>query len=74
MARIDKVGRIVIPKEYRKIIGIGLDEDVDMLLSGGEVIIRSQKTTCRLCRKAIEEATTVPLCDACIELVRNYKK
>ncbi len=74
MARIDKVGRLVIPKEYRKELGIELDGEVNMLLTDDEIIIRPQKSTCRICRKALGKNATVPLCDACIELVTNSKK
>ncbi len=66
MAKIDKLGRLEIPKEYREELGIRLGDDVDMLLSDTEVTIKAKAVNCCICRKKLDAGTTVPLCEKCI--------
>ena len=66
MAKLDKLGRLVIPKEYREKLGIQLGDDVDMLLSDAEVTIKAKTVSCCICRKNLDADTTVPLCEKCI--------
>ncbi len=47
--RIDDLGRLVIPKEYRKIFGIEVGDLLDMTLSGDSIVVRKVQHACVFC-------------------------
>ena len=51
---IDRVGRVVIPMEFRKELGFKFNSKVFVSLSNGEIIIRAQNLLCALCGKRID--------------------
>ncbi len=69
MAKIDKLGRIVIPKEYRKQLGIELEDEIDISLSDGAVTIRPRVVNCCVCGTRLDKVGIVPLCERCIDFV-----
>jgi AbrB family transcriptional regulator, transcriptional pleiotropic regulator of transition state genes len=54
--RIDEVGRVVIPAEYRKVLGINLGDHLDMTLDGSGIVLRRIEAACIFCA-AIDELT-----------------
>ena len=67
----DKLGRVVIPMEFRKQLGIEFESKVLIFLSDGEIIIRPQKMRCVLCGEKIEKIKNLQLCDNCISRVKK---
>ena len=47
--KIDKLGRIVIPAEYRKSIGVEVKEEVEILLKGNTVTLQKYEMGCIFC-------------------------
>ena len=70
---IDNVGRVVIPMEFRKKLGIEFNSKVLISLSNGSIIIKAQKETCALCGSKLEEIKEVRLCSQCIVRVKEIK-
>ena len=68
---IDNVGRIVIPMEYRKELGIEFNSKVLISCENGIITIRAKKETCALCSKRIEAENGIRLCEECISQVKN---
>lgn len=54
LKRIDELGRIVIPKTYREETDIKINEDVEILRDGNNIIIK--KIDCMRSKETIEEA------------------
>ncbi len=48
--RIDHLGRIVIPSEYRKVFGIEVGDLLDMTIEGDGVVVRRLERSCVFCR------------------------
>lgn len=48
--RIDHLGRIVIPAEYRKVFGIENGDLLDMTIGGDAVIVRRLERSCVFCQ------------------------
>jgi len=69
---IDSLGRIVIPIEYRRKLGIGASSRVLVSLSDDEIRICASNRCCALCRAKIDDRE-IRLCDECMEKVRDYK-
>ena len=68
---IDHIGRIVIPIEHRKELGIEFNSKVLISCKDGTITIRAKKEACALCGKKIEEERSVRLCEECIMKVKN---
>ena len=69
LAKIDKLGRVVIPVEYRKRLGISLGDEVDIKISDGGVVIAPIAQSCCVCGKRLDKSGGVPLCDRCVDFV-----
>lgn len=70
---IDKLGRVVIPSEYRKYLNIHSDEDVEVLLTSDGVLLRKFTPFCVLCGKkdSLVEIGGSHLCRDCIAAVKQ---
>ena len=70
--RIDDLGRVVIPKEYRKILGMSVNEPVEIQATREEIIISKYKGVCLICGKsnhAFTEINEKCICDPCKNLI-----
>lgn len=60
--RIDDLGRIVIPREYRKLHGIDLGDPIEITaLSGGEIVLKKVDTSAELIKNAKKIASVVEI-------------
>lgn len=53
--RIDELGRVVIPKKWRKQLDLMEYDEVDIDVQGNKVIITKAHETCVICGKLKEE-------------------
>lgn len=58
---VDAIGRLVIPIELRREMGLNTGEPVHMYVEDGKVIVEKYKKTCFICGKHATSYTTV--CD-----------
>lgn len=72
IARIDRLGRIVIPISYRRSLGITPEKDLNIEMSQGKVIISRSELLCKLCGKSIKSAE-IPLCKSCISKIKSIE-
>ena len=69
--KIDHLGRVVIPMEFRKKLGIEFDSTVTISLSNDEIIIKSQNMLCALCGNRIDNEKKLRLCNNCISKAKS---
>ena len=69
--KIDRLGRVVLPKSYRDKLCLKANDKVAISLDKSNIIIASDKAFCALCGKTINYDTTVPLCKPCILKVKD---
>ncbi|WP_326975318.1 AbrB/MazE/SpoVT family DNA-binding domain-containing protein [Caproicibacter sp. BJN0012] len=75
--KLDGLGRIVLPKELRSILGLIEGTPMDVLLDDdGNVILRESTCHCILCgsNKTIWTENGKSLCSACIEKISRRKE
>ena len=72
MRKVDRLGRIVIPKELREKYGLFEGKDIEFLDNGVGIVVKSAELVCRICERKIPEDSVIPLCDKCISLVKRY--
>lgn len=47
--RIDELGRIVIPKGMRKVLGLNSNDEVDISMEDGCIFIKKKDPACLIC-------------------------
>ena len=67
--KIDDLGRIVIPKEIRRTMGIHNGDSIEIFVSDGFVMLSPCKQLCICCgtKDQLKEVNGVHLCPDCIE-------
>ncbi|MGF7049122.1 transcriptional pleiotropic regulator of transition state genes [Paenibacillus sp. DS2015] len=77
--RIDDLGRVVIPKELRRTMGIADGDPVEVFVEGDRIILRKYAPGCCLC--GIVRDSLTPLypdklvCKPCVEMIlKNEEK
>ncbi len=70
---IDKLGRIVLPKTYRNILGLKSNDKVMVSLENSTIIISANENICALCGERIENPQEIRLCDLCISKIKKIK-
>lgn len=75
--KIDSLGRVVIPKEVRKVNGWGEDTPLEIYTDGNKIVMGEYQPGCALCG-AVEEGLQVSgkiICGRCAKQIsKNFKK
>lgn len=69
--RIDQLGRIVLPKDFRDALGLGLETEVLLSIEGDTITIRGANETCKLCHSSTEVSRSIGLCAACVRKIKS---
>ena len=69
--KIDKLGRIVIPIQYRKNLGLCENSEINIEYKEERIIITPATEGCKICGAAIVNKTDIPLCRLCVEKVKK---
>lgn len=71
--RIDDLGRVVIPKELRKTMGVAEGDPLEIFVDGDRIILRKYTPGCTLCGEVEDKMTTLypgkRVCDPCVDLL-----
>ncbi len=68
---VDRLGRVVIPVEFRKKLGIENGTRVAFVLENNGLMIRTEKERCALCGNTIEHFRDIRLCSDCIRRAKE---
>ena len=68
---VDRLGRVVIPVEFRKKLGIESGTRVAFVLDNNALMIRTERECCALCGSTIECSRHIRLCSDCIRRVKE---
>lgn len=72
--RVDDLGRIVIPMELRKTLGINVRDPLAIFVEGDRIVLTKHKDSCAICGTTEGETTYVkgrPVCADCIQTVKK---
>lgn len=71
--RIDELGRIVIPKEMRKVLELKERDPMEIEIEGTEIILRKYENRCAFCGKVRPEHNfrEKKICKNCMEELKN---
>ena len=70
--RLDKAGRIVIPKPFCKELNLQTGSVLKITLENGSVLVTPDTTLCKLCSSPISTDKPFPLCSGCISKIQQH--
>jgi transcriptional pleiotropic regulator of transition state genes len=72
---IDELGRIVVPKEIRRKLGIANTDPVEIYVEGDKIILTKYLPVCHFCSGSenVVEYKGKQICKACIGELANVK-
>ena len=71
--KIDPLGRLVIPIEVRRMLGLRENEPVEMFIDGTKVVIQKYVPACIICGSLADVHTIDDknICDICVEKIKK---
>ena len=71
--RIDALGRIVIPVELRRTLGINVHDPLSMRLDGASIVVERYAASCAICGSEGEMVTVKDraVCHDCVGVVKR---
>lgn len=73
--RIDELGRVVLPKELRRTLGVDSRDEVEIYVNGDKIMVRKYEPACTFCGESenVIEFMNRKVCHKCIELMPRKK-
>ena len=71
LRRIDELGRVVIPADARKALGLLPGAEVALCLEGDTLTLRNAGAVCKLCGAKEEIDSRFGICAACLREIRS---
>ena len=72
--RVDDLGRIVIPMELRRTLGIHVKDPMAIFVEGERIILERHREVCALCGAASPEMLDVNerlVCMSCVQAIKE---
>jgi transcriptional pleiotropic regulator of transition state genes len=73
--KVDDLGRIVIPMELRRTLGIQVKDPIAIFVEGDRIILERHREACALCGCTgvhMVDFNDRPVCEACVESIKRY--
>lgn len=70
---IDELGRIVIPAEARKQLGVHPKQELTLTILNVKIVLENPKPSCKLCGSTDEIDKRFCTCSACLNKIKNAK-
>ncbi|HEY4429527.1 MAG TPA: AbrB/MazE/SpoVT family DNA-binding domain-containing protein [Paenibacillus sp.] len=73
--RVDDLGRVVIPKELRRTLGIAEGDAMEIFMDGDKIVLKKYSPGCTLCGslEGIEYISSKPICHPCISKITKLQ-
>ena len=71
--KIDDLGRVVIPASMRKVLGIGVGDELDVRVEGETLVLSRPSTACAFCGSDLhlEQVHGKLVCWSCLAALRR---
>ncbi|MBN1192701.1 MAG: AbrB/MazE/SpoVT family DNA-binding domain-containing protein [Coriobacteriia bacterium] len=71
--RVDDLGRIVIPMELRRTLGIRVKDPISISVDGEKIILEKYRESCVICgsEKDVRKVKDRPICASCIAEIKR---
>ncbi|MBA4370025.1 MAG: AbrB family transcriptional regulator [Coriobacteriaceae bacterium] len=73
--RVDDLGRIVIPMELRKTLGIGVRDPLAVFVDGERIVLQKYAQACIICGSTqdVGDVRGKPVCTGCVKAIKTGK-
>ncbi len=73
--RVDDLGRIVIPMELRRTLGINVKDPMSILVDGERIILQKHQDVCAICGSPedVSQVKDRPVCADCVRAIKSMK-
>jgi transcriptional pleiotropic regulator of transition state genes len=71
LRKIDKLGRIVLPMDFRKALGLEGEAEVVLGINENAITVKGVDTSCKLCGSMVEVSKSLMVCSECIRKIRE---
>ncbi len=71
--KVDELGRIVLPIELRRTLGIDIKDAIEIYVDNSTIVLKKYEPTCVFCGES-ENVTTYKdkiVCKSCLEEMKN---
>ncbi len=71
--RIDQLGRVVVPAELRRLLGMQEGDVISFSARGGELVLRRVEPSCAICGSDADDLVDLRdkhLCQGCVQEIR----
>lgn len=70
---VDPLGRVVIPKEMRKILDINEGDPIEIVKVNNDIVLKKYSKGCIFCGsdKDVSEFNNLPVCSGCRKALRQ---
>jgi len=67
--KVDSLGRIVLPIELRRVMGIDIKDPIEIFVDEGKIILKKYQPACMFCENANDIITfkDKKICKSCLE-------
>ena len=74
--KMDELGRIVIPMELRKVLGIAEKDPIEIYIDGSSVILKKYEPSCIFCNntKSLTHYKDKLVCNKCVNKLSDMIK
>lgn len=74
--KVDELGRVVIPIELRRTLGIGIKDALEIYVDGEHIIFEKYQPSCIFCDNATDviDYKGKLICSECIDTLNNTNK
>ena len=69
--KIDKLGRIVLPMDFRKALALDTEANVILSVDGNTITVKSANNSCKLCGSNVEVSKKFTVCSKCIRKINS---
>jgi len=71
--RVDDLGRIVIPMELRRTLGINVKDPMSILVDGDRIILQKHQDVCAICGsdQDVRKVKSRPVCADCVRTIKG---
>ena len=68
---VDALGRVVLPKNFRKRLGLDTNSKVIISIDGESLHIQPTEQVCAICKRHTKINSELKICSSCIEKVKK---
>lgn len=74
--KVDGLGRVVIPKELRRTLGVSMKDSMEIYVDGEQIILKKYEPACIFCDNASDVVTYMGknICRDCLKSLNDAAK